>query len=81
MEPFAFVRRCVSSAFAPFGRLGSRRRCRDAPCVPLFNFTVNFAFQPYVRGVDMSPIGLSGIPMHKLWLDRPVPTEAVHAGF
>jgi peptide/nickel transport system substrate-binding protein/oligopeptide transport system substrate-binding protein len=51
----------------------------DAPIIPLFNLMNTYAFQPGVRGVEMSPFGISGIPMRKIWFERPVP-ETVHAG-
>jgi ABC-type transport system substrate-binding protein len=61
-------------------RQAEQRILEDAPCVPLFNFMVTFAFQPEVRGVEMTPFGLSGIPMHRIWLDREPATEVRHAG-
>ena len=53
----------------------------DAACLPLNNFINTYAFQSYVRGVEVSPFGISGIPLNKIWLDGSPSAEAVYAGF
>ncbi len=52
----------------------------EAPLVPLFNVMTLYAFQPFVHGVEMSPMGISSIPMEKIWLGRRSP-EGLYAGF
>jgi ABC-type transport system substrate-binding protein len=63
------------AATDPARRLDLYRRAEekillDAPLVPVFNVMVIYAFQPWVRGVEMSPFGLCSIPMEKIWLQQ-----------
>jgi ABC-type transport system substrate-binding protein len=59
-------------------RRAEERALADAPLIPLFNIMTTYAFQPDVRGVEMSPFGICSVPFRKVWFDRPAP-EAVHA--
>ena len=43
---------------------------RDAPMVPLLYLTFESAFQPYVRGLEISALGSHYIPLKKIWLDE-----------
>jgi len=60
-------------------RRAERLILEDAPMLPLFNFLTSIAFQPAVRGVEMSPFGMSSIPMEKIWITRGA-REVVNAG-
>jgi oligopeptide transport system substrate-binding protein len=51
----------------------------DAPLIPLFNVMTTYAFQPYVRGVEMSPFGICSVPFRKIWF-TPREREAQYAG-
>jgi ABC-type transport system substrate-binding protein len=42
----------------------------DAPIVPLTYLTFESAFQPYVKGLEISALGQPYIPLKKIWLDR-----------
>jgi ABC-type transport system substrate-binding protein len=42
----------------------------DAPMVPLMYLTFESAFQPYVRGLEISSLGQPYIPLKKIWLDH-----------
>jgi peptide/nickel transport system substrate-binding protein/oligopeptide transport system substrate-binding protein len=41
----------------------------DAPAVNLVYYTLEYLFQPYVRGVELNALGERYIPMEKIWLD------------
>jgi ABC-type transport system substrate-binding protein len=43
---------------------------KDAPMVPLLYLTFESAFQPYVKGVQISALGAPYIPLKKIWLDK-----------
>lgn len=51
----------------------------DAPLVPLFNVMTVYGFQPWVRGIEMSPFGICSVPLHKVWMQMPLP-EDLYAG-
>jgi peptide/nickel transport system substrate-binding protein/oligopeptide transport system substrate-binding protein len=42
----------------------------DAPLLPIFHYTYDRLFQPYVRSVEVSGLGDPYIPFRKIWLDR-----------
>ena len=42
----------------------------DAPLVPIFHYTYERLFQPYVRDVEVNGLGDPYIPLRKVWLDR-----------
>ncbi|MBI2215704.1 MAG: ABC transporter substrate-binding protein [Candidatus Rokubacteria bacterium] len=42
----------------------------DAPLIPIFHFTYERLFQPYVRSVEVNGLGDPYIPLRKVWLDR-----------
>jgi len=42
----------------------------DAPMVPLMYLTFESAFQPYVKGLEISSLGQPYIPLKKIWLDH-----------
>jgi ABC-type transport system substrate-binding protein len=42
----------------------------EAPIVPLIYLTFESAFQPYVKGLEISALGQPYIPLKKIWLDR-----------
>jgi peptide/nickel transport system substrate-binding protein/oligopeptide transport system substrate-binding protein len=42
----------------------------DAPMVPLMYLTFDSAFQPYVKGLEISSLGQPYIPLKKIWLDH-----------
>jgi ABC-type transport system substrate-binding protein len=42
----------------------------DAPMVPLLYLTFESAFQPYVKGIQISALGAPYIPLKKIWLDK-----------
>ena len=43
---------------------------KDAPMVPLLYLTFESAFQPYVKGLQISALGAPYIPLKKIWLDK-----------
>ncbi|MGH7319466.1 MAG: ABC transporter substrate-binding protein [Candidatus Rokuibacteriota bacterium] len=43
----------------------------DAPIIPVWHYTYERLFQPYVRSVEVSGLGDPYIPLRKIWLDRP----------
>jgi oligopeptide transport system substrate-binding protein len=42
----------------------------DAPLLPIFHYTYERLFQPYVRSVEVSGLGDPYIPFRKIWLER-----------
>jgi oligopeptide transport system substrate-binding protein len=42
----------------------------DAPIVPMVNHLFQWAFQPYVKGIELSPLGGPYIPVKKVWLSK-----------
>lgn len=42
----------------------------DAPLLPIFHYTYDRLFQPYVKSVEVSGLGDPYIPFRKIWLDR-----------
>lgn len=42
----------------------------DAPIIPMVNHLFQMAYQPYVRGVEVSALGGPYIPMKKIWLKK-----------
>jgi peptide/nickel transport system substrate-binding protein len=42
----------------------------DAPIVPMFHYSYERLFQPYVRAVEVNGLGDPYIPLRKIWLDR-----------
>jgi ABC-type transport system substrate-binding protein len=43
---------------------------QDAPIIPLLYLTFESAFQPYVKGLQISALGAPYIPLKKIWLDE-----------
>jgi peptide/nickel transport system substrate-binding protein/oligopeptide transport system substrate-binding protein len=43
----------------------------DAVIVPIFHYTYERLFQPYVRSVEVNGLGDPYIPLRKIWLERP----------
>ncbi len=43
----------------------------DAPIIPVWHYTYERLFQPYVRSVEVSGLGDPYIPLRKIWLERP----------
>ncbi len=41
----------------------------DAPIIPIFHYTYERLFQPYVRSVEVNGLGDPYIPLRKIWLD------------
>ena len=46
------------------------RVLEDAPIVPMVNHLFQWAFQPYVKGIELSPLGGAYIPIKKIWLSK-----------
>lgn len=42
----------------------------DAPAIPLYSYQNQIAMQPYVRGVEVPPLGLYYLDASKIWLDK-----------
>jgi oligopeptide transport system substrate-binding protein len=42
----------------------------DAPVIPVWHYTYERLFQPYVRSVEVNGLGDPYIPLKKIWLDR-----------
>jgi peptide/nickel transport system substrate-binding protein/oligopeptide transport system substrate-binding protein len=43
----------------------------DAPIIPVWHYTYERLFQPYVRAVEVSGLGDPYVPLRKIWLERP----------
>ncbi len=43
----------------------------DAPIIPVWHYTYERLFQPYVKSVEVNGLGDPYIPLRKIWLDRP----------
>jgi len=43
---------------------------KDAPIIPLFHAISTFAVQSYVKGVEITPFGLSNVRLNKVYLSR-----------
>ena len=43
----------------------------DAPIIPMWHYTYERLFQPYVRSIEVNGLGDPYIPLRKVWLDRP----------
>lgn len=43
----------------------------DAPIIPIYHYTYERLFQPYVRSVEVNGLGDPYIPLRKIWLERP----------
>jgi ABC-type transport system substrate-binding protein len=43
---------------------------QDAPVVPLLYLTFESAFQPYVKGLQISALGAPYIPLKEIWLEK-----------
>ena len=41
----------------------------DAPIIPVWHYTYERLFQPYVRSVEVNGLGDPYIPLKKIWLD------------
>ena len=57
-------------------REAERRALAESPIIPLFNVMTVYAFQPDVRGIEMSPYGLCSVPLRKVWRSRDAGTYA-----
>ncbi len=42
----------------------------DAPIVPMVNHLLQWIFQPYVKGIELSALGGAYVPMKKIWLSK-----------
>jgi ABC-type oligopeptide transport system substrate-binding subunit len=42
----------------------------DAPLIPIFHYTYERLFQPYVRSIEVNGLGDPYIPLRKIWLER-----------
>lgn len=60
-------------------RQAERHILSDAPVIPLFNALNLLAFRNTVQGVEMSPIGLNGVPFARIRRVIP-PQESTYAG-
>ena len=49
-------------------RDAEKRILEDAPLVPLDHVVNIVAFQPYVRGIELSPYGIADMAMEKIWI-------------
>ena len=43
----------------------------DVPVIPMWHYTYERLFQPYVRSVEVNGLGDPYIPLRKIWLDAP----------
>jgi peptide/nickel transport system substrate-binding protein/oligopeptide transport system substrate-binding protein len=60
----------------PAARVALYRRAEeliveDAPIIPVWHYTYERLFQPYVRSVEVNGLGDPYVPLRKIWLDRP----------
>lgn len=59
----------------PLKRIGMYRKAEElildnAPLIPILHRTFEMVYQPYVKGIEASPLGAPYIPMNKVWLDK-----------
>ncbi len=47
----------------------------DAVWLFISNFTERFLSKPYVKGVVLSPLGMSRTPLDRIWIEKPDPGE------
>jgi peptide/nickel transport system substrate-binding protein/oligopeptide transport system substrate-binding protein len=52
-------------------RRAEARILEDAPILPVWHYSYERLFQPYVRAVEVSGLGDPYIPLRRIWLDRP----------
>jgi ABC-type oligopeptide transport system substrate-binding subunit len=43
----------------------------DVPIIPMWHYTYERVFQPYVRSIEVSGLGDPYIPLRKIWLETP----------
>ncbi len=43
----------------------------DAPIIPMWHYTYERLFQPYVRSIEVNGLGDPYIPFRKIWLEAP----------
>jgi peptide/nickel transport system substrate-binding protein/oligopeptide transport system substrate-binding protein len=43
----------------------------DAAVIPIFHYSYEQLFQPYVRSIEVSGLGDPYLPLRKVWVDRP----------
>jgi ABC-type oligopeptide transport system substrate-binding subunit len=43
----------------------------DAPVIPVWHYTYERLFQPYVRSIEVNGLGDPYIPFRKIWLEAP----------
>jgi len=51
----------------------------DAPWITQHHSVLEYLYQPYVQGVEISLLGKRDIPLHKVWLKHSPATSAVEA--
>jgi peptide/nickel transport system substrate-binding protein/oligopeptide transport system substrate-binding protein len=51
-------------------REAERMILEDAPLIPFMYWVFEAAFQPYVKGLEISALGQPYIPLKKVWLDK-----------
>ena len=51
----------------------------DAPWITQQYPVLEYLYQPYVQGVELSLLGKRDIPLHKIWLKQSPATSAVGA--
>lgn len=65
----AEVERSFSQRISLFQKIEQQLH-RDLPAVPLFSNQLRMALQPYVQGVEVSPLGFFYLDLRKVWLDK-----------
>jgi oligopeptide transport system substrate-binding protein len=43
----------------------------DVPIIPMWHYTYERLFQPYVRSIEVNGLGDPYIPLRKIWLEGP----------
>jgi peptide/nickel transport system substrate-binding protein len=62
-----------------FYREAERIVLHDAPWITQQHLVLEYLYQPYVQGVEISLLGKRDMPLHKIWLKQSPATSAVGA--
>ena len=60
-----------SSDRAALYRRAERIILNDVPVIPLYHIANNYAVQAKVKGMTITPFGLGGLPLDKVWIAEP----------
>ncbi len=50
-----------------------REVMEEYPIIPLFYLSIDRVYQPWVNGIQSSPLGWQAVRLHRTWLDSTAP--------